>query len=127
MVLRNRISNWDLGRSHWGVRYGAAANLVLLALLLQFLPPARVIPFTFFYAAVALSARACGFEAAIFSMILSMAVVDFFLLPPRFSFVIGSDDLLRLLFFGMVTLVISSLAKKKSEAEKNADERREQL
>src|SRR5205807_3357577 len=127
MVLRNKISNWDLGRSHWGVRYGAAATFVLFALLLQFLPAARVIPFTFFYAAVALSARACGFGAAIFSIILSMSVVDFFLLPPRFSFVVGRNDLLRLLFFGMVTLVISSLAKKKSEAEKVADERRAQL
>src|SRR5947199_6275773 len=127
MVLRNRISNWDLGRSHWGVRYGAAATFVLLALLLQFLPAARVIPFTFFYAAVALSARVCGFGAAIFSIILSMSVVDFFLLPPQFSFMVGRNDLLRLLFFGMVTLVISSLAKKKSEAEKDADERRAQL
>src|SRR5437588_4214344 len=127
MVLRNKISNWDLGRSHWGVRYGAAATFVLFALLLQFLPAARVIPFTFFYAAVALSARACGFGAAIFSIILSMSVVDFFLLPPRFSFMVGRNDLLRLLFFGMVTLVISSLAKKKSEAEKDADERRAQL
>src|SRR5438552_17808461 len=106
MVLRNRISNWDLGRSHWGVRYGAAATLVLLALLLQFLPPARVIPFTFFYAAVALSARACGFGAAIFSMILSMAVVDFFLLPSGFSFVVGRNGLVSLVLSGMVALVL---------------------
>src|SRR5436309_7154370 len=127
MLSRYKLSNRDLGRSRWCIRYGAAVIFVLLALLLQFLPAARVIPLTFFYAAVALSARVCGFGAAIFSTILSMAVVDFFLLPPQFSFVVGRNDLLRVLLFGMVALVISSLAKKKSEAEKNADERRAQL
>ena len=52
---------------------------------------------------------------------------DFFLLPPRFSFVVRGNDLLRLLFFILVALLISSLAKKKSEADKIADERRAQL
>src|SRR5437016_69890 len=123
----HHMSNRDLGRSPWYIRYGAAVIFVLLSLLLQFLPPARAIPFAFFFAAVALSARVCGFGAAIFSTILSMAAADFFLLPPRFSFVAGRDDLLRLSFFGIVALLISSLAKKRSEAEKDADERKEQL
>ena len=125
MLSRYKLSNRDLGRSRWCIRYGAAVIFVLLALLLQFLPPARPIPFAFFFAAVALSARVCGFGAAIFSTVLSMAVADFFLLPPRFSFVVGRDDLLRLSFFGIVALLISSLAKKRSEAEKDADERKE--
>src|SRR5437764_14558980 len=119
--------NWDLGRSRWYVRYGVAASFVLLALLLQFLPPARQVPFAFFFAAVALSARVCGFGAAIFSTILSAAMADFFLLPPRFSFTARGGDVLRLLFFVLVALVISSLAKKKSERDKGADERRAQL
>lgn len=127
MSLRYKISNWDLGRSPWVVRYGMAAMFVALALLLQFLPAAGTMPFAFFYAAVALSARLCGFGAAIFSTLLSAAAVDFFLLRPGFSLVPTLDNLLRLLFFSMVALVISSLAKKKSEAEKKADERRAQL
>ena len=122
-----KMSNWDLGRSRWYVRYGVAISFVLLALLLQFLPPARQIPFAFFFAAVALSARICGFGAAIFTTFLSAAMADFFLLPPRFSFVVGGYDVMRLSFFVMVALLISSLAKKKSEAEKDADERRAQL
>src|SRR5437016_12310642 len=109
MVLRNRISNWDLGRSHWGVRYGAAATFVLLALLLQFLPAARVIPFTFFYAAVALSARACGFGAAIFSMILTIAVVDFVLLEPWYSYVVGRNEALQMLLYGLEAMVIRNM------------------
>src|SRR5437764_4681323 len=122
-----KMSNWDLGRSRWYVRYVVAVSFVLLALLLQFLPPARQIPFAFFFAAVALSARICGFGAAIFTTFLSAAMADFFLLPPRFSFVVGGYDVMRLSFFVMVALLISSLAKKKSEAEKDADERRAQL
>jgi len=54
-------------------------------------------------------------------------MADFFLLPPRFSFAVRGGDQLRLLFFALVALVISSLAKKKSEADKVADERRAQL
>src|SRR5258708_5163353 len=127
MPVPLKTSNWDLGRSRWYVRYGVAVSFVLLALLLQFLPPARQIPFAFFFAAVALSARICGFGAAIFSTFLSAAMADFFLLPPRFSFVVGGYDVLRLSFFVMVALLISSLAKKKSEAEKDADERRAQF
>ena len=127
MPVPLKTSNWDLGRSRWYVRYGVAVSFVLLALLLQFLPPARQIPFAFFFAAVALSARICGFGAAIFSTFLSAAMADFFLLPPRFSFVVGGYDALRLSFFVMVALLISSLAKKKSEAEKDADERRAQF
>src|SRR6266853_1928383 len=125
--LKIKTSNWDLGRSRWYVRYGVAVRFVLLALLLQLLPPARQIPFAFFFAAVALSARICGFRAAIFSTFLSAALADFFLFPPRFSFVVGGYDALRLSFFVMVALLISSLAKKKSEAEEDANERRAQL
>src|SRR5260370_17407706 len=94
-----KTSKWELGRSRWYVRYGVAVSFVLLALLLQFLPPARQIPFAFFFAAVALSARICGFRAAIFSTFLSAALADFFPLPPRFSFPGGGSDPLRLSFF----------------------------
>src|SRR5580765_3164974 len=87
MPVPAKMPNWDLGRSRWYVRYGTAVVFVLLALALQFLPAARQVPFAFFFAAVALSARICGFGAAIFS----------------------------------------SLAKKRSEADKIADKRRAQL
>src|SRR5258708_11249937 len=123
MPVPLKTSNWDLGRSRWYVRYGVAVSFVLLALLLQFLPPARQIPFAFFFAAVALSARICGFRAAIFSTFLSAALADFFRLPPRFSFAAGGYDALRLSFFVIVALLITSLAKKKSAAEEESDQR----
>src|ERR1041385_5899331 len=92
MPVPAKMSNWDLGRSPWYVRYGAAVVFVMLALALQFLPAARQVPFAFFFAAVAVSARICGFGAAIFSTILSATMADFFLLPPRFSFVVRSEE-----------------------------------
>jgi hypothetical protein len=78
MPVPAKMSTWDLGSSRWYVRYGTAAALVLLALALQFLPAARQVPFAFFFAAVAVSARVCGFGAAIFSTILSAAMADSF-------------------------------------------------
>ena len=117
----------DLGSSHWFVRYGAAALFVLAALVLNSLGPAKSLPFIFFFAAVALSARICGFGAALFATILSAAVVDFFLLPPQYAFAYRGNDLLRLLFFALVALVISSIAKQKSKAQKIADERTKQF
>jgi PAS domain S-box-containing protein len=127
MPVRRDMSSRDLGRSHWSIRYGTAAIFVVVALLLRQLPAAPAVPFMFFFAAVALSARVCGFGPAIFSIVLSAVAADFFLLPPRFSFLTGRDDLLRIMFFGIVAFTISNLAKKKSEAEKSADERRAQL
>src|SRR5712671_1845371 len=117
----------DLGSSRWFVRYGAATLFVLAALALNSQGPIESLPFTFFYAAVALSARICGFGAALFSTILSAVVVDFFLMPPHFAFAYQRDDLLRLLFFGVVALIVSSIAKQKSKAQKVADERTKQF
>lgn len=112
----------DLGSSRWFVRYGTAALFVFAALGLNSIRPAQSLPFTFFYAAVALSARVCGYGAALFSTVLSAAVVDFFLMPPRFSFELSGDNLWRILFFGLVALLISSLARQKSKMQKIADE-----
>src|SRR5258708_38638050 len=124
MPVPLKTSNWDLGRSRWYVRYGVAVSFVLLALVLQFLPPARQIPFAFFFAAVALSARICGFRATIFSSFLSAALAAFFMLPPRFSFAAGGHYAPRLAFFVLGALLTSSLAQKESETEVDAHELR---
>ena len=41
MPVPPKMSDWDLGRSRWYVRYGTAVVFVLLALALQFLPAAH--------------------------------------------------------------------------------------
>ena len=117
----------DFGRSHWAIRYGAAAGFVLAALLLDFLVPREARSFLFFYAAVALSARLCGFRPALVATLLSAVASDYFFMEPRFSFSLTAADLWHLLFFVIVCIIISSIARQKSKAERGADERRAQL
>src|SRR6266849_774247 len=121
------IKSLDLGHFHWSIRYGAAAGFVFCAILLNYLPPARMLPFLFFFAAVALTARVCGFGPALFATALSAALADYFLMLPRFTFFHPATDLLRLLLFALVCLVISSIARQKSKAEKIAEENRSRL
>ncbi|HLQ50549.1 MAG TPA: PAS domain S-box protein, partial [Terriglobales bacterium] len=121
------IKSLDLGHFHWSIRYGAAAGFVFCALLLNYLPPARMLPFLFFFAAVALAARVCGFGPALFATALSAALAEYFLILPLFTFSHPATDLLRLLLFALVCLVISSIARQKSKAEKIAEENRSRL
>lgn len=115
----------DLGQRHWAHRYGCAALFVVLALLLNLIPVAgESLPFIFFFAAVALSAAVCGFGPALFATALSAITADYFFLPPRFVLAHSASDLLRVLFFVLVSLVISGLANRKSKAEQIAQLRR---
>jgi PAS domain S-box-containing protein len=123
---RSSLSRVDVAHFHWPVRYGAAVCFVFLALLLNFLPPARSLPFLFFFGAVTLSARCCGF-GPIFATVLSAIAADYFFMPPQFAFSLGPSDLLRVLFFVVVSLLIGSIAKQRSRAEKIAEEDRAHL
>src|SRR5437763_9836912 len=120
------IKSLDLGHFHWSIRYGAAAGFVFCALLLNYLPPVRTLPFLFFFAAVALAARVCGFGPALFATALSAALAEYCLILFRFTF-FHPTDLLRLFLFALVCLVISSIARQKSKAEKIAEENRSRL
>jgi PAS domain S-box-containing protein len=104
-----------------------AAGFVLLALLLNLFPAARELPFLFFFGAVALSARICGFGPAIFATLLSGLTANFFLMPPRFAFSVSAADLLRLIFFTLVCILISSIARQKTLVERAAEQNRAKL
>ncbi len=106
------------------IRYVLASVFVLCALALNSLPPARETPFLFFFAAVALTARFCGFGPALYATALASAIADYFLFQPRYGFSFSSTDLMRLFFFILVSLLITSIAKEKSLAERDADENR---
>ena len=123
--IATSMFNLDLGQRHWAIRYGCAALFVVLALLLNLIPVAgESLPFIFFFAAVALSAAVCGFGPALFATALSAITADYFFLPPRFVLAHSASDLLRVLFFVLVSLVISGLANRKSKAEQIAQLRR---
>jgi PAS domain S-box-containing protein len=127
-LKKKSIPGLDFSRRHWILRYGIASGFVLAALLLNSFPVvATPTPFLFFFATVALTARICGFGAAVFSTIISGLAANYFLVPPRFAFATSTPDLLRLLFFVAVCLVISSIARRTSQLEKAGEADRAQL
>ena len=118
---------FDISRLSPRVRYAFAIAITLAALALNFIPAISAQAFFFFYAAVALSARYCGFRPAIVSALLSAAFADYFFLPPRFAFTHTPADFAQVIGFILVCLVIANLARQRSEAEQSASEQRAQL
>lgn len=104
-------------------QYGAATLAVWVTLSLwTFSPVLSRHLFVLLLAAVLFSARFLGFGPAVFCSLLSTACLDFFALPPHFSFRIGTAaDLERLLAFLAISLFASSLARQKTLAESRAD------
>jgi two-component system, chemotaxis family, CheB/CheR fusion protein len=117
----------DFRHRRWFPRYGCATLLVAFAFLLNSIPAAQSLPFIFFFAAVAISARICGFGPALLATALSALIADYFFLLPRFTFAHTSGNLVRLFFFMLVSLLISSLAKQRSIAESKAEQHSAEL
>ncbi len=59
--------NYRISERSWWLRYLIATGFVLVALTLNFLPPAQNLPFLFFFGAVALTARVCGFGPSLYA------------------------------------------------------------
>ncbi|HXO37911.1 MAG TPA: ATP-binding protein [Candidatus Acidoferrum sp.] len=126
--LLQRLAGVDLYREHPALRYGLALFFVLAALVANFMPIAgQRLPFVFFFGAVALTARLCGFGPAIMATVLSGILANFFFLPPYFSLRFGPNSLLQVFLFFMVSLLITSVALQKSAAETAALESQSQL
>src|ERR1041385_4103097 len=126
--LLHRLSGLDLYRENPVLRYGIALFFWLTALLANFLPIAgQRLPFFFFFAAVALTARLCGFGPAVLVTVLSGISGNFFFLPPYFSFRFGPGNLIQVLLFFIVSLVITSVALEKSTAQMAAIRSQTQL
>ena len=105
------------------MRYGGAALAVWVVLSLwTFSPLLHRHPSTLFLAAVLLTARYLGFGPALFSSFLSAACLDFFVLPPTFSFGINHRlDAERLLVFLAISVFAGSMTRQKTLAESRAD------
>jgi PAS domain S-box-containing protein len=118
------LKTWIARNRHSALaQYGAAALAVWVTLSLwTFAPVLQRHLFVLLLAAVLFSARFLGFGPAVFCSLLSTACLDFFALPPHFSFRIGTAvDLERLLAFLAISLFASSLARQKTLAESRAD------
>jgi PAS domain S-box-containing protein len=126
--LLRRLAGVDLYREAPALRYGSALFFVLAALAGNSLPIAgQRLPFLFFFGAVALTARLCGFGPAVMATVLSGVVANFFFLPPYLSLRFGPNSLLQVFLFCMISLLITSVALQKSAAEMAAFKSQSQL
>ncbi len=126
--LLHRLAGVDLYRENPALRYGLALFFVMAALAANFMPViGQRLPFFFFFAAVALTARLCGFGPAVMATVLSGLLANFFFLPPYFSFGFGPNAFVQVFLFIVVSLVITSVALQKSAAEMAAFRSQSQL
>ena len=126
-LVRAGLLQTDARHSSAALRYGLAILFVFGALALNLLPVVHEVPFLFFFGAVALSARYCGAGPAVMATFASAIAVDYLLFPPSFRWSVSPADLVRLLSFVIVSFVIASVARKRSEAELNVQESRRRL
>jgi len=105
------------------VQYAGAALAVWVALSLwTFTAALHRHLFLLLLASVLCTARFLGFCLALFCSLVSTACLDFFALPPYFSFSIGrAADVERLVAFLSISLFAGSMARQKTLAESRAD------
>src|SRR5437667_456533 len=101
---------YQVSERSWWLRYLIATGFVLVALTLNFLPPAQNLPFLFFFGAVALTARLCGFGPSLYATALSAIAADYFFIHPGIHWGFSLMEILRMLLFALVCLLIASLA-----------------
>jgi len=123
-TIRANLKSW-ITRNRYSalVQYAGAALAVWVALSLwTFSPMLHRHLFALLLAAVLFTARFLGFGPSVFCSLVSTACLDFFLVPPYFSFAIRSSaDLERLLVFLVISIFAGSMARQKTLAESRAD------
>ena len=114
-IARHRYSAW--------AQYGAATLAVWVSLSLwTFSPVLHRHLFALLLASVLFSARFLGFGPAVFSSLISTACLDFFLLPPVFTFrITTTHNLERLVAYLSISVFASSMARQKTLAESRAE------
>src|SRR5271166_1355058 len=119
-----KLKRW-IARHRYGalLQYAGAGLAVWVALSFwTFTPALHRHLFLLLLAAVLFTARFAGFGPALFCSLVSAACLDFFGLPPYFSFGITSGaDLERLIAFLAISVFAGSTARQKSLAELRAD------
>jgi C4-dicarboxylate-specific signal transduction histidine kinase len=109
--------------------YGIALCLVVAAFV-STLFLRRIIPYPFpflFFAAVMASAWFGGAVVGLFSVLISTAVVDYFFVPPFYSFVINPTNATYFGAFVLCALVASWVSSSKKKSEEALREARDQL
>ena len=122
--IASNLKSWIARNRHSAlVQYLGAALAVWVALSLwTFAPVLHRHLFVLLLAAVLFTARFLGFGPAVFCSLVSTACLDFFSVPPYFSFGIQTGaDLERLAVFLAISIFAGSMARQKTLAESRAD------
>jgi PAS domain S-box-containing protein len=118
------LTHWIAHNRHSAlVQYGGVALAIWVALSLWTLSPVfhRHL-FVLLLAAVLFTARFLGFGPAVVCSLLSTACLDFFAVPPYFSFgVHRASDVERLIVFLAISVFAGSMARQRTLAESRAD------
>ncbi len=124
----NTLTRLDFSQKPRWLRYGLSVVFVLAALAGNSLPQAGPrLPFVFFFGAVALSARFCGFGPALLATVISGLFANYFFLEPFSTIRVTPTTLTQLLLFVVVSLIITSVALQKSAAQTAALESQARL
>jgi PAS domain S-box-containing protein len=125
-VLVNPISPW------WNrppARYAVAILSVLIALLVtdRLGSPMRTMPTPLFFLAVIVSARLGGSKPGLLAAVLSILAIEYFFVPPLFSFAVEIDYLATFLAFAFSALFVASLSAAQQSAAKSLRAARDEL
>jgi len=116
-----------VARRGW-LRYCTGVLLTLLGWgAIMVVPPLRNIPFAIFYTVVAVTAWVAGMGPAVLAAFLSAAAVDYFVLPAHSAFLLDAGEGQRVGAFLAVSIVVAGFARRKSQAELEAQGARNQL
>jgi len=119
-----RAASWKDNWKHWMRSAALAIGTPSIAVLLSIpLRPYNPHPFVLFYAAVSIVAWVEGLWQGFFTLALSLALADYFLIPPYRSFAMGFNDALGLVLYACVQLLICWLIDSQKRA---ANELRDQ-
>ena len=109
--------------------YGFAVLVTSAALLFQLalLPYVRATPFLFFFGAVMLSGWKGGGGPGLLCTVLSAVAADYVFLPPRYSLSLGSQDILSVVLFVVISTLITRLNVRERAARAQAEVDRARL
>jgi len=120
----HRISMERLLR-HYGLAFAFVFSALVLTLPLQQLFPH---PFLFlFFAGVVASAWLGGMLPGLFAVLLSTLVVDYFFVPPLYSFAVKATEVSYFAAFVICSLLASWVSASKKKSEEDLKEARTQL
>ena len=124
------VQRSDGGRAGTVIRqYGLALSFVVAALLASLaLQPLFPHPFLFlFFAGVVASAWFGGMLPGLFSVLISTLAVDYFFVPPLYSFAIKATEVSYFAAFVISSLVASWVSASKKRSEEDLKQTRSQL